>query len=203
LFSKDSEMSNFWLWFSTGIEHITDFNGYDHILFVTLITLAYCFDTWKKLVMMITAFTLGHSISLALSVSGYIQLKAELVEFLIAFSILLTAVYHIVNINKPTRQQTAFLYFVVSFFGLIHGLGFSFLLKAMLGSEESYVWPLVFFNLGLEAGQILIILGVVILNLTMAFLFKVPFKIYKLILVSLIGLVALKITFQRMIELYG
>lgn len=196
-------MTNFWLWFSTGIQHITDFNGYDHILFVTLITLTYCFDTWKKLVMMITAFTIGHSLSLALSVAGYLELKTELVEFLIAFSILLTAVYHLMNMKKPTRQQTYFLYFVVCFFGLIHGLGFSFLLKSMLGQEESFVWPLIFFNLGLETGQILIVFGVVILNMTMAFLFKVPFKLYKIVLVSFIGLIAFKITFQRMIELYG
>jgi hypothetical protein len=196
-------MSHFWIWFSTGLQHITDFNGYDHILFVTLLTLAYCFDTWKKLVMMITAFTVGHSLSLAFSVAGYFELNAELVEFLIAFSILVTAIYHLVNINKPNKQQAMFLYFVVSFFGLIHGLGFSFLLKSMLGREESFVLPLLYFNLGLEAGQILIVLGVVITNIIMGFLFKVPFKLYKTIVVVLIALVAFKITFQRIMELYG
>lgn len=153
--------------------------------------------------MMITAFTVGHSLSLAFSVAGYLELKAELVEFLIAFSILVTAIYHLVNINKPNKQQAVFLYFVVSFFGLIHGLGFSFLLKSMLGQEESFLMPLVFFNLGLEAGQILIVLGVVVINMLMAFLFKVPFKLYKTIVVVLIALMAFKITFQRMMEFYG
>lgn len=196
-------MSHFWLWFSTGLQHITDFNGYDHILFVALLTLAYCFDTWKKLVLMITAFTVGHSLSLAVSVAGYISLNAELVEFLIAFSILVTSIYHLVNINKPNKQHAVFLYFVVSFFGLIHGLGFSFLLKSMLGQEEGFVMPLVFFNLGLEVGQILIVLSVVLINMLMAFLFKVPFKLYKTIVVLLIGLIAFKITFQRMMEFYG
>lgn len=196
-------MSHFWLWFSTGLQHITDFNGYDHILFVALLALAYCFDTWKKLVLMITAFTVGHSLSLAVSVAGYISLNAELVEFLIAFSILVTSIYHLVNINKPNKQHAVFLYFVVSFFGLIHGLGFSFLLKSMLGQEEGFVMPLVFFNLGLEVGQILIVLSVVMINMLMAFLFKVPFKLYKTIVVLLIGLIAFKITFQRMMEFYG
>ncbi len=153
--------------------------------------------------MMITAFTVGHSLSLAFSVAGYFELNAELVEFLIAFSILVTAIYHLVNINKPNKQQAMFLYFVVSFFGLIHGLGFSFLLKSMLGREESFVLPLLYFNLGLEAGQILIVLGVVITNIIMGFLFKVPFKLYKTIVVVLIALVAFKITFQRIMELYG
>jgi hypothetical protein len=195
-------MKDFWLWFSTGVEHITDWGGYDHILFVALITLAYCFDTWKKLALMITAFTVGHSISLAISVVSHFEINTELVEFLIAFSILITSIYHLWNIKKKQKEQSNFLYFVVIFFGLIHGMGFSFLLKAMLGKEESVAMPLLYFNLGLEVGQLLIVLGVVILNMSMAFLFKVPFQLYKLILVSIIGLIALKISVERLIHLY-
>lgn len=195
-------MKDFWLWFTTGVEHITDWGGYDHILFVALITLAYCFDTWKKLALMITAFTVGHSVSLAISVISHFEINTELVEFLIAFSILITAIYHLWNIKKKQTEQSNFLYFVVIFFGLIHGLGFSFLLKAMLGKEESVTMPLLYFNLGIEVGQLLIVLGVVILNMSMAFLFKVPFQLYKLVLVSVIGLVALKITIERIIQLY-
>ena len=193
-------MKDFWLWFSTGVEHITDFSGYDHILFVTLITLAYCFDTWKKLALMITAFTVGHSVSLAISVVSHVEINTELVEFLIAFSILITSVYHLWNLKKKQKEQSNFLYFVVIFFGLIHGLGFSFLLKAMLGKEESVAMPLLYFNLGLEVGQLLIVFAVVILNMIMAFLFKVPFQLYKFVLVAVIGLVSLKITIERLIH---
>jgi hypothetical protein len=194
-------MKDFWLWFSTGVEHITDLSGYDHILFVSLLALAYCFKEWKHLVLMITAFTVGHSISLAVSVISNLQLCNELIEFFIAFSILITAVYHLWNIKKPNEQQSKFLYFIVVFFGLIHGLGFSFLLKAMLGAEESVTFPLIFFNLGLEVGQLLIVLGVVVLNFVMAFLFKIPFQVYRFILVSLIGLIALKMCIERIITL--
>jgi hypothetical protein len=151
---------------------------------------------------MITAFTVGHSISLAISVVSHFEINTELVEFLIAFSILITSIYNLWNIKKKQKEQSNFLYFVVIFFGLIHGMGFSFLLKAMLGKEESVAMPLLYFNLGLEVGQLLIVLGVVILNMSMAFLFKVPFQLYKLILVSIIGLIALKISVERLIHLY-
>lgn len=194
-------MKEFWLWFSTGLEHITDFNGYDHILFVALLTISYCFDKWKKLVFLITAFTIGHSISLALSVVGHIEIRTELVEFLIAFSIVVTAAYQLYNSRKGNESQSAFLYFMVLFFGLVHGLGFSFLLKAMLGKEESIAMPLLFFNLGLEVGQLLIVLAVVALNFFVGFVFKIPFHLYKFIFILTAGLLALKISIERLIEL--
>ena len=87
-------MSEFWIWFSTGVEHILDLGGYDHILFVTLLVFTYSFNKWGKLMLLISAFTIGHSISLALSVTNHIQLPQALVEFLIGLSILITAVHH-------------------------------------------------------------------------------------------------------------
>lgn len=169
-------MSAFWLWFSTGLEHITDFNGYDHILFVTLLCIGYTFSSWKKLLIMITAFTVGHSIALALSTISVIEMKQELIEFLIAFSILLTAIYHLINYKNEKAKAGVVLYSIVLFFGLIHGLGFSYLLKAMLGQEESVFFPLLNFNLGLEAGQLLIVLLVLTLAWLITQLFKVPIK---------------------------
>lgn len=195
-------MKDLWLWLSTGIEHITDLSGFDHILFVSLLAFTYCFKEWKQLVLLITAFTVGHSISLAISVVFNLDLKTELIEFLIAFSILITAVYHLWNLKKTNEQQVKFIYFIVVFFGLIHGLGFSFLLKAMLGKEESVVFPLLWFNLGLEIGQLIIVLAVIAFNFLMAFLFKIPFQLYKLIFVSLIGLVALKMCVERLLLLF-
>ncbi len=192
-------MKDFWLWFSTGLEHITDFNGYDHILFVALLTISYCFNKWKKLVFLITAFTVGHSISLALSVAGHMEIKTELVEFLISFSIVVTAAYQLYYARKENNGQPVFLYFMVLFFGLVHGLGFSFLLKSMLGKEESIAMPLVFFNIGLEIGQLLIVLAVVALNFCIGFIFKIPFHLYKFFFVVLVGLLALKISVERFI----
>jgi hypothetical protein len=191
-------MQNFWLWFSTGIQHITDLGGYDHILFVTLLSISYTFASWKKLVVMITAFTLGHSLSLALSVLVELNINTKVIEFLIALSILIAAVYALWN---RENKKTNIVYIIVACFGLIHGLGFSYLLKAMLGKEEAVSGPLLYFNLGLEVGQLIIVLVVLGMNQIVESL-KVPFKIYKIVLVILIGLIALKMCVERGMEIF-
>ncbi len=187
-------MENFWLWFSMGLQHITDLGGYDHILFVTLLSISYTFSSWKKLVVMITAFTLGHSISLALSIIGDLNINAALIEFLIALSIFLTAIYHLWT---KENSNAKWIYLIVVMFGLIHGTGFSYLLKAMLGKEEAVAFPLLYFNLGLEAGQLLIVLVVLSLNFGMSYIKAIPFPIYKMVVVSVIGIVALKMCVER------
>jgi len=207
-------MNNFWLWFSTGLQHITDLGGYDHILFVTLLSISYTFSSLKKLLAMITAFTLGHSISLALSIIGDLNINTALIEFLIAFSIFITAIYCLKvkeNSNakclpaglpaEGMKAGKAGIYLIVIFFGLIHGTGFSYLLKAMLGKEEAIAGPLLYFNLGLEAGQLLIVLAVLSLNFAMSFIKPIPFKVYKIVVVSLIGVIALKMCMERLIVL--
>ncbi|MBK6523872.1 MAG: HupE/UreJ family protein [Sphingobacteriaceae bacterium] len=191
-------MQNFWLWFSTGLEHITDLGGYDHILFVTLLSIGYTFSSWKKLVVMITAFTLGHSISLALSVIGNLSINTALIEFLIALSIFITAVYHL---RVKENSNAKWIYMIVVLFGLIHGTGFSYLLKAMLGKEEAIAGPLLYFNLGLEAGQLFIVLAVLSLNLAMSYVKAIPFRVYKIVVVSLIGVIALKMCVERITSL--
>ncbi len=195
-------MDEFKIWFFTGIEHILDLKGYDHILFVTLMVLTYYFNKWGKLLLLISAFTIGHSISLALSVTNKIYLPPPLTEFFIALSILITAVYHLVYYKKVDQKNATFVIFIVVFFGLIHGMGFSYLLRSMLGREESVALPLLWFNLGLEVGQIIIVLIVLIISFLLAFVFKFPYKLYKLILVCIIGLIALKITIERLLELF-
>lgn len=194
-------MNEFWIWFSMGLEHILDLKGFDHILFVTLLVLTYSYNKWGKLLLLISAFTVGHSISLALSVTNKIHLNQSLVEFLISLSILVTAIYNLVHYKKPDQKNSAFLIFIVVFFGLIHGLGFSYLLKSMLGKEESIFLPLLYFNLGIEAGQLIIVLIVLMFSLLLAFVFKFPYQLYKLILVCLIGIIALKITIERLLDL--
>ncbi len=195
-------MNEFKIWFSTGVEHILDINGYDHILFVTLLVLTYYFNKWGKLLLLISAFTVGHSISLALSVTNKIYLPQPLTEFFIALSILITAIYHLVYYNKTEQKNATFIIFIVTFFGLIHGLGFSYLLRSMLGREESVTLPLLWFNLGLEVGQLIIVTGVLIVSIVCAFVFKFPYKLFKLIVVCGIGLIALKITIERLLELF-
>ncbi len=151
-------MQNFWLWFSTGITHITDLTGYDHILFLMVLCVPYSFKQSKHLLWLITAFTVGHSISLALSVLGIFSPNTAAVEWLIALSILILAVQNISNFGPNQGASKWVNYGLTTLFGLIHGLGFSTLLRAMLGKTESLAFPLFSFNLGIEVGQVIILI---------------------------------------------
>lgn len=208
-----SIMNNeFSLWFSTGVQHILDLQGYDHILFVTLLSLTFPFKEWKKLLVLVTAFTVGHSVSLALSATNIVYVQQTIIEFLIALSILVTAIYNLVC-TLPLKPlsfgegmgmgvRSKLIYIITLFFGLIHGLGFSYLLKSMLGKEESVFLPLLYFNLGLELGQIIVVVFVLIFSLLLARLFKWKYSIFKFSITCLIALIALKISVERLLEFF-
>ncbi len=158
--------SEFAVYFRLGIEHIADLRGYDHILFIAALTVAYSLKQWRQLLILVTAFTLGHSVTLALATVGAIRVNTTLVEVLIPVTILITSVFNIADAgvtrvdaadsNRMRRHQFV-LYGLAGGFGLIHGLGFSSFLRAVLGTEQSIVVPLLAFNIGLEIGQILIV----------------------------------------------
>lgn len=195
-------MNEFGLWFAMGIEHILDLNGYDHILFVTLLVFTFPLQEWRKLLVLITAFTLGHSISLALGTTGVITFSQSWIEFLIAASILASAIYQLYCFKKEAVQKNYFIYLIITLFGLVHGLGFSILLSSMLSHEQSVILPLFSFNLGLELGQIIIVFVVLVFSLLLTSLYKGAFKFYKLTLVCIIAIIALKISAERLLDLY-
>jgi len=150
-------MQDFWLYFQLGRDHIADWKGYDHILFVTALCLRYLLKDWKKVLILVTAFTIGHSITLALSVLNYVSLSVAWVEFLIPVTIGITAISNIWQKEFQFKTRFPLIYFFALFFGLIHGLGFSNYLKSLLGKGSNIVAELLAFNLGLEFGQILIV----------------------------------------------
>ncbi|MHA4844269.1 HupE/UreJ family protein [Flavitalea antarctica] len=158
-------MQDFWLYFSLGFEHIANLAGYDHIIFVLALCLRYTFDDWKRIIILITAFTIGHSITLALSTLNYINIPAEWIEFLIPVTIVITALSNIRQ--KEFKFKTRFppIYYLALFFGLIHGLGFSNYLKSLLGKDTNIIPQLLAFNIGLEVGQLLIVALVLIVSL--------------------------------------
>ena len=139
-----------------GFDHILDLNGYDHILFVVVLCAIYRVSEWKKVLVLVTAFTIGHSITLALSALDLVHFKVKLIEFLIPLTILVTALYNVIG-KKDDHHKISRNYFMALFFGLIHGLGFSTYFKALLGREESVVGPLFAFNAGVELGQLIIV----------------------------------------------
>lgn len=148
------------LWFQTGFEHITDLAGYDHMLFLLILCSVYSFRNWDWLIL-ITAFTIGHCITLVLSVLNIIGLPSSLIEFAIPITILISAVFRWIQVEKnenKSYQKDQKVYAATLFFGLIHGLGFSNMLRSLLGSQTDILQPLLFFNMGLEVGQIVIVL---------------------------------------------
>jgi hypothetical protein len=156
-------MSEFSLFFGLGLEHILDVNGYDHILFVIALCAIYSAQQWKNVLVLVTAFTLGHSLTLALSTLDIINVDSGLVEFLIPNTIFVTAAANIYKKDAEVGNKSVKLnYWFAAFFGLIHGMGFSNYLKSLLGKDESIVTQLLAFNLGLEVGQIVIVLAVMV-----------------------------------------
>ena len=145
-------------YFQLGFEHITDLNGYDHMLFLIALAAPFIWKDYKVLLFMVTAFTVGHSLTLALAVFDIVPVNKAWIELLIALSICATALLHFI---KPSAEVKAVQYLITLFFGLIHGLGFSNFLKELLVGEESIVLPLLFFNIGLEMGQILVLVLII------------------------------------------
>ena len=152
-------MSLFQLYFKLGLQHILDIQGFDHILFVLALCAVYVARDWKKILILVTAFTIGHSLTLALATFNVINVRAEVIEFMIPVTIAITALTTIFKPKPSTGKGVQLNYLYAVFFGLIHGLGFSNYLKELLGKEASIWQPLLAFNLGLEAGQIVIVVG--------------------------------------------
>ena len=147
-------MSQATTFFQLGAEHILEWNSYDHMLFLLVMLVPFTFKEWKPILGWITAFTVGHALTLILSGTGWLSINTSWVELGIALTILLSALYYLVF--KP-ETHSKLIYLMVLFFGLIHGLGFAGYIKVLLGPENETIWPLLFFNLGVEVGQVIFV----------------------------------------------
>lgn len=167
-------MPDFWIYFKIGLQHVLDINGYDHMLFLIALTVPYAFKDWKRVLLLVTIFTIGHTFALLLSVFNIVTVKASLVEFLIPITILITAFFNLFTAGKSSKQESiTFIAAITLFFGVIHGLGFSNYFKAILpGNPTDKVVPLFEFALGIEAAQILVVLAVLILSFIVQTLFR-------------------------------
>lgn len=158
-------MSDFFIYLRLGFDHITDPNGYDHILFVVALCAVYTMGQWRQVLVLVTAFTIGHSITLALATLNLIQYRTDLIELLIPITILSTAIANFFYQEPRSRsssttnrqQKQPWRYALALAFGLIHGLGFSNYLRSLLGRDADIATPLLAFNIGLELGQLLIV----------------------------------------------
>jgi len=152
-------MSEFLSYLQLGFEHISDITAYDHILFVVALCAIYRLEQWRSVIILVTAFTIGHSLTLALAAMRIIPVNSELIEFLIPVTILLTCVYNITKYAADfDKKSLRVKYILAAFFGLIHGMGFSNYFSMLLGKSQSVVKPLLAFNIGIELGQLIIVL---------------------------------------------
>jgi hypothetical protein len=150
-------MNNLTSFFVNGWNHIVDINAYDHLLFVMTLCAAFKFTQWKQILIIITAFTIGHSGTLILSALDIIPANSKLIDMLIPITIMITAIANIINYDKNSRFSDAKIkYGIALTFGLIHGLAFASNFKFMMFGG-SIIMPLLCFNVGIEVGQLFIV----------------------------------------------
>jgi hypothetical protein len=191
-------MHEFWLYTQIGFNHIANLSGMDHILFVAALCIRYQLSDWKKWLILVTAFTIGHSVTLVLSVFNYLDFSTNWIEFLIPVTILITSISNMFVKKFSFNTKFPVIYFFALFFGLVHGLGFSFYLKSLLGMQQNIAPALLAFNLGLEIGQILIVMAILVISFIFVTLLKAPRR--DIILIVSGGILALSL--QMAIERY-
>ena len=179
-------MDNFILYFKMGLNHVLDFSAYDHILFLIVLAVVFNLEQWKKLLWLVTLFTIGHSVTLALSAYGVLKVNTQLVEFLIPVTIFITGCFNVFTAKKASTGKVNTNLVFALFFGLIHGLGFSNYFKMMIGKEDDKLVPLIEFALGIEAAQIIIVFGILILGTFLQYVTKVTKRDWVLVCSSIV-----------------
>ena len=167
-------MNSLSFYIKLGFDHISDFAGYDHMLFLVALCAIYRIQQWKSILILVTAFTIGHSVTLVLSSLDILIIQSNIIEFLIPITIFLTALNNVIGSNsKEKRSKMNKNYVMALFFGFIHGMGFSNYFKALLMDSSSITLPLLGFNIGIELGQIIVVFFIV----SVAYLFLNKLKV--------------------------
>ncbi|MEN8815802.1 MAG: HupE/UreJ family protein [Nonlabens sp.] len=168
-------MDDFILYVSEGFYHVMNFNvgAYDHVLFFILIAVPFLFNSWKKLIGLSLAFTIGHIISMLLVIYGSVMFNSSYIEFLIVVTIAIAALYNIFTAGNRHRDNNNWVTLIVAlFFGLVHGFGFANGFKMLASGAESKLLMLIEFALGIELGQLLVIFIVLVFNFMFTGLFR-------------------------------
>jgi hypothetical protein len=181
-------MSQFWIYFQIGLKHVLDIHSYDHVLFLIALAVPFSFKDWKRIVLLVTLFTIGHTTALLLAVFGIIAIKVNVVELLIPITILITALFNLFTAGKSSKKDSINLvFFITLFFGIIHGLGFSNYFKSILGgSPSSKLLPLSEFALGIESAQIIVVFVVLILSYIVQTIFRFSKRDWTLVMSAFI-----------------
>jgi hypothetical protein len=189
-------MDDFIFYFRIGWEHIIDLGALDHIFFIAALAAIYLFQDWNQVLILVTAFTIGHAITLFLSAKDLVQVNEKWVEFLIPCTIVITAVSNILQ-RTFTKRTIRINYFLALFFGLIHGLAYASSLKWMLAGDQNFVISWLGFSVGLEIGQILVVLLILSLGFVVVQLLKLNRRIWVWVISISVALFALNMAIDR------
>ena len=189
-------MQDFGFYFGLGWEHIISADALDHQLFIIALAALYLWKDWKQVLILVTAFTIGHSLTLALSVFDLIRFDTGWVEFLIPCTIVITALSNLFQ-KKFTPRSTRINYALALVFGLVHGMGFANSIRFILADDQNLGWSLLAFNLGLEAGQIVAVILLLILAHLFVTLMKVNRRDWVIFLSASVFGLALKMSLDR------
>lgn len=192
-------MSDFWFYTQLGLNHVLDLSAYDHILFLAVLAIPFTFKTWKKIVLLATVFTIAHCASLALSTYNLVVLNVTYIEFLIPVTIVITAIFNIIYAQSKIEEKSLILHAIATtFFGLIHGFGFSNYFKILMAEETEKIGPLLGFATGIELSQVTIILIVLIIT----YIFQVIFKLKQKLFITIASLIVLFIAIPILIDTF-
>jgi hypothetical protein len=195
-------MNEFWLYFNVGLKHVLDINAYDHVLFLIALVVPYSFKDWKRVLLLVTVFTVGHTLALILSVFEIVSINVSLVEFLIPVTIFATALYHLITAGKSAKKGVTVPAFITLFFGIIHGLGFSNYFKSILpGAASDKILPLLEFAVGIEAAQLIVVLIVLIISTLVQTVFRFSLRDWTLVAAAFVMGVVLPMLLES--ELFG
>lgn len=179
-------MQDFWFYIQLGYHHVMDPAAYDHLLFLSALTLPFSFKSWKKVLILATVFTIAHCTSLALSAFGLVHVAISWIEFLIPVTILITALYNYTYIrNDADIINLRLQLFSTAFFGLIHGFGFSNYFNMLMGGVEDKLLPLAGFAAGIELAQLAVIFVVLLIAALVLNVFRLK-KAHFIVIASLI-----------------
>jgi hypothetical protein len=189
-------MNDFGFYFKIGWEHIITIKALDHILFIAALAAIYMLKDWKQVLILVTAFTLGHTITLILSAKQLVEIDESLIEFFIPCTIALTAIVNMAQ-RSFTPKAIRINYFLALFFGLVHGLAFANTLRMILATDQSFAWSMFSFSAGLETGQILIVFIILLLCQLVTGLFKINRKQWVIFLSAAVFSLALQMAVER------
>jgi hypothetical protein len=189
-------MSDFGFYFSIGWEHIITVEALDHIFFIAALAAIYMLKDWRQVLILVTAFTIGHTITLALSSLNIIEVPSKWVEFLIPCTIVLTAISNLFQ-KTFTSKAIRINYFLALFFGLIHGLAFANTLRMLIAGDQSFAWSMFSFSVGLELGQIFIVFFILLLAQLLVGIVKINRRDWVIFLSSAVMALALQMAVER------